>query len=661
MTNILAAAQDNFEASLQDFKNASSLTRAEAAQKLSSQLDRVLRAEEGSDFVYRHVETLHNLDFFKDTAWEEPSKLLPSLVKGTLLSGHPNSTFEIISELRLLSIAEKHITDRHLTADQAQELLQEILMLNLDFALDELDEELRSKLKGRERQKIVRHYRFLLDRLNLDGVKEKLAEEIRMVLAQRPVVSQKVRSLIATVHSKLSLGDSETDRALRFFCEAVYAPGPLTREYPQIEDYQKALRRADEKTLLSEARSLGEYLADTSITNPYLGSFLVFSLKNKPELLPELLQLSDKGRSEWERYHKYVSSLALDVFSAHHYRGIYGLKRMLERNLFSRRAVRAGLTNLKLINLDPKVEERILKSVLEPHQKVNARQYLLGALIGLMGQPLGIGQGNNATCQSARGISMWAQHAPAKLINMLTTVATANNLILRFENQDLESNKLGKGLVDQLDYKLDAVSVVMVPHLDKIYNEMMRRATGRGEDPHKWANPALYGEWIPVGFASAYSYLANAVHDFKGFVRLFMATVHPQFNGQREMVYPNPVGIFITNAQGEMLGFHAVSLLRVAASPQGEMRAYFLNPNNEGRQDWGQDIKPQVSGNGERPGESSLPVQQFAARTYAFHFNSLQVNAHLGEVSDELVKEVYQMAHESWGRNYIWIDTPRQW
>ncbi|MDZ7847170.1 MAG: hypothetical protein U5L96_10585 [Owenweeksia sp.] len=97
------------------------------------------------------------------------------------------------------------------------------------------------------------------------------------------------------------------------------------------------------------------------------------------------------------------------------------------------------------------------------------------------------------------------------------------------------------------------------------------------------------------------------------------------------MVYPNPVGLFITSSKGDMLGFHAVSLLRVSENTENvegsEIRAYFLNPNNEGRQDWGQSIKPSVYGNGERHGESSLPIHQFMARVYAFHFNKLDAQS----------------------------------
>src|SRR5690606_37099327 len=252
----------------------------------------------------------------------------------------------------------------------------------------------------------------------------------------------------------------------------------------------------------------------------------------------------------------------------------------------SRHAVKASINNLRMIRIHPLVEKRILMSQTRAGRSVTAKQYLIAATIRVLGQPIGVGQGNNSTCQSARGISMWSQHSPARLVNMVLTVAAQDNLILRFENEDLESMKLAKGLVDQLDYNLDAVSAVLVPHLDKIYSEMMRRASFRGEDPHKWVNPALYGHWIQIGFASAYSYLTNSIQDFKGFVRLFYAAFHPEFNGQREMVYPNPLGIFVTSNSGAMIGFHAVSLLRIAKDEAGTMRAYFLNPNNEGRQNW---------------------------------------------------------------------------
>ena len=319
------------------------------------------------------------------------------------------------------------------------------------------------------------------------------------------------------------------------------------------------------------------------------------------------------------------------------------------------------MENLKRIKLNSQVETRILKSLIHPDTDVKALHYLIGGTLKILGQPLGVGQGNNPTCQSARGISMWSQHAPAKLIDMIITVATQNNLIVRFENQDLESIKLAKGLMDDLDYDLDVVSVLLVPHLDKIYNEMMLRATGRGEDPHKWVNPSMYGHWIQVGFASVYDYLTNSIMDFEGFIRIFYAAFHPDFNGNRQMSYPNPVGIFITSSKGEMVGFHAISLLRVSRSPEGEVRAYFLNPNNEGRQNWGQGINPSVYGHGEKHGESSLPIHEFASRLYAFHYNQLDVTPYLIKVPDQHILRVEKLAKESWGKSYVWSQQSKLW
>lgn len=653
----------NFELGFEEFQSATSLTKKEKAQKLMSQVDLLTRTQKGLELLFDRCLELEAAGIFDDSAWQYPQRQVPTLVKGTLLAGHPTSSIEILSELRMLAYALGRAKSDTISSEEATAFLEEVVVHNLEFAFDELTEESRNKLTPQERRKVVNHFRFLLERAKLSGIKEKLAEEMTMVCAQRPIVTRSVRNLIDMVYQKMELDENnEVDRKLLFYVNAVYFPGPMVSKTPYAESYAKAIESAGDEDLEKEARSIGKFLHETGLTNPYLAMMLRYCVENRPELVPVLLQLSPKGVGEWERYQEYITPLILETFNALNYRGIYGLKRIFERNLLSRRAVRVGLTNLKLVNIHPQVEKRIVKTTAEPAGEVSARQYLMGAMLSILGQPIGIGQGNNATCQSARGISMWAQHAPAKLINMTITVATANNLIMRFENGDLESLKLAKGLVDQLDYQLDAISVILVPHLDKIYNEMMRRASGRGEDPHKWVNPAMYGHWIQAGFASAYSYVFNSIHDYDGFVRLFYASFHPDFNGGRQMVYPNPVGIFITSSRGDMLGFHAVSLLRVSKDDDsGERRAYFLNPNNEGRQDWGQGIQPTVFGNGEKHGESSLPIHEFMARVYAFHFDSLEVRNRLDEIPADQIEKVVQLARESWGKSYQWSDLKKAW
>ena len=663
MTETLIKGYDHFDLSLSEFKAATALTRPEKAQKLVSQMDPLSKTKEGMEYLFNKSLEIEAAGFFAGTAWNDPQKLSPVLVKGTLKAGHPTSAYEIMSELRMLAYAKNKKGGAHnLKAKEAEAYLEEVLMHNLEFVFQELTEETRLGMPVQEVTKVYNLFSLLLQKSGLQGIKDKLAEEIRLICEQRPVVTRKVREIIHLANSKMELSpDKDSDRQLLYYVNAVHSPTPLAREYPDPEKYNQAIKKLKGKKLEEETEGLADCMRSTGLSTPHLALMLRKLAAENPDLIPLALRLNKRGEAEWSKHKEFVLKLIEENVSMDSFQCVYGLARVLEKSLLSRNAVKASLNNLRMISINPQAEKRILKCQTKARESVTAKQYLIAATIRVLGQPLGIGQGNNSTCQSARGISMWSRHSPAKLINMIITVAAQDNLIMRFENTDLESNKLIKGLVDQLDYNLDAVSAVLVPHLDKIYNEMMRRATGRGEDPHKWVNPALYGHWIQIGFASAYSYLTNSIQDFKGFVRLFYAAFHPKYNGRREMVYPNPLGIFVTSNSGAMIGFHAVSLVRIAEDEEGVMRAYFLNPNNEGRQNWGQGIKPSVFGHGEKHGESSLPFFQMAARVYAFHFNSLETSGYLKDVPAKEIEKVEALARESWGKAYIWSEFIKQW
>lgn len=663
MTTTLERGYDNFDESFEEFKSASELTKKEKAQKLISQVDILSKTREGLKYLYNRSLEIEAAGFFADTAWHDPEKLAPVLVKGTLTAGSSAASYEIMSELRMLAHTKSDTNNgSKISKKDAEAYLEEVLVHNLEFAFQELTEETRTVMSPQEVKRIYNLFNLLVAETGLHGIKDKLAEEIQLICEQRPVVTRKAREIIHMVSSKMELDPTEeSDKRLLYYVHAVKSPTALAKQYPDPEEYAEAIKKLNARELLEEAEKLAAPMRATGLATPFMAAMLLHLTVEEQDLIPKALLLNKRGQAEWSKHKDLIAKLLGEVVSIDSFQCIYGLARVLEKSLLSRNAVKASLNNLRMISINPQVEKRILKCQTKPRKTVTAKQYLIAATLRVLGQPLGIGQGNNSTCQSARGISMWSQHSPAKLINMIITVAAQNNLILRFENMDLESNKLVKGLVDKLDYNLDAVSAVLVPHLDKIYNEMMRIASGRGEDPHKWVNPALYGHWIHIGFASAYSYLTNSIQDFKGFVRLFYAGLHPEYNGGREIVYPNPLGIFVTSRAGAMIGFHAVSLLHVGKDEEGVMRAYFLNPNNEGRQNWGQGIKPSVYGHGEKHGESSLPFHQFAARVYAFHFNSLETKAHLESVPDEEIEKVETLARESWGKSYIWSELKKQW
>lgn len=653
---------NNFDQSLQEFIDSGALTKKEKATKLASHIDILSLTRSGLAYLYHKSVELEHAGFFQGTSWNDPDKLVPFLVKGTLKHGHPSSSFETLSELRMLRYAKGEDVHELLSAEDAQSFLEEVIVHNLEFALREPNEETRVRMSDRELKKAFNLFGFIMSEMDLNGVYGKLVDEVQMVCEQRPIRTQKARELISLVNRRFDTsGNTKKDKAIRIYINALFAPSQGAKLHEGKEAYLEFLDQATETELASESLSIGEYMNATGLVSGYHALLLRFIVEKNPNLVPICLDLNDRGIAEWEKFHDMVSNLILETVSWDNCQCIYGLARMLGKNLFSRRAVRIGLENLRRIKINPQVEKRIIKSLTNPDADITALQYLIGGTIKVLGQPLGVGQGNNPTCQSARGISMWSQHSPAKLIDMIITVSTQNNLIMRFENQNLVSNNLLKGLVDQLDYNLDVVSVVLVPHLDKIYNEMMRLSAGRLDDPHKWVNPAMYGQWIQVGFASCYDYLSNSIMDYPGYLRIFYGAFHPNYNGNQQMVYPNPVGIFITSNKGDMIGFHAVSLLRVEENKNGELRAYFLNPNNEGRQDWGQGIKPSVHGQGEKQGESSLPFHHFAARVYAFHYSTLNVRNKLNEVPQEELNKVEKMARESWGKSYVWNQQTKLW
>ncbi|MEX0929983.1 MAG: hypothetical protein WDZ53_11285, partial [Balneolales bacterium] len=379
-------------------------------------------------------------------------------------------------------------------------------------------------------------------------------------------------------------------------------------------------------------------------------AILVRRIRNSVKHLKMALGLNNTGSSSLDQNGNFISRLIEFAIHPETARAVYGLTLLLERNLLDQQPVLSTLGRLLTLDLHADIAESIRKS---KHQGESSPiQHLVADAVCILGQPLGVGQGWNPTCQSARGISLWSRHAPGKLMRMVITAATTNNLEMRFENQLLSSSELAMGLAKEFDYNLDTVSIVLVPHLDRIYFEMMNRASARGEDPHKWVNPAMYGHWIPTGFLSAYDYLTDTIKDYDTFLRVFYATHHPDYNGGHDLAYPNPVGIFLTAGNGKLLGFHAVSVLRVAQN-KGMLRIYFLNPNNEGRQKWQSDIKPTVAGNGERAGESSLPFHQFASRLYAYHYHPSEAE-NTGQVSVEEIQQVTEIAKASWGTSYKW-------
>ena len=594
-------------------------------QKILNSLDLLLRTEGGLVFIYDHMEEIVASGFFKGTVWEHPKDLQPALVKGTLCNGFPMVIYESINELRMLGLALERITSREISAEEAMQFVEEAMISCFDLAFHEGGEETRYRLTPDGLERIKDLFQFILSHVPIDNFKEDILREIREVTGQRPIMTNKIEDLIRLISQKYTLDENrDSDSELKLFVDALLHPSSLSVEYPDLAAYKTALGKLTGEQLSEECRQVVYKMSSTGLVSEHHLALISFLAGQHTQLLPQALGLNEHGHADYKRHEEFVLQLIRDYLVPGNKSVIYGLSKFLNRTLLSRKAVLNSIKVLMHAKIHPNVEKRLLDAQPQ-NSSLSARQLIMGGIIRMLGQPLGVGQGMNPTCQSARGLSMWSTHSPSKIIDYLITAVAADALEFRFHAELINSQH--HSVSHQFDYELDPVSIVLVPLLDSIYKQMMQKAQFRfpNLDPHVTVNPAFYGHWIPTGFLSCYDQTLNQIVDYRNFVRTFYSAFHPLYNGGFELLYPIPLGIFVTTAKAEFLGFHAVSLLRVDQSPSGEVRAYFFNPNNDGRQNWGQDIRPEVMGHGERYGESSLPFHQFASRVYAYHFNSVEL------------------------------------
>jgi len=181
---------------------------------------------------------------------------------------------------------------------------------------------------------------------------------------------------------------------------------------------------------------------------------------------------------------------------------------------------------------------------------------------------------------------------------------------------------------------------------------MGRMCIGREGDPHRWVNPEFHGWSAGRGFAINVDVATGNLDDLEGFIRHFYASYHPYYNGNQPLIHPQPAGVAITDRAARFIGWHAITILRAALDPEGEMRVYFYNPNNDSGQSWGDDVHVNTEGCGERFGEASLPFEQFTSRLYIFHFDPLE-HGEPADVGEEELQRVMERVYRSWGEHRL--------
>lgn len=607
-------------------------------------VEQLLASDAGVEALLERMPALVSSGFFSGTVWEDPARLLPPLVKSSILAPSPGGVIEAASELRLLGVALGRVHYASYSSDQARQFLQEAVVMNLELLQMGASEQHRLA-GGAALDRARRVMALVVDRLPFHHFSKVLLMEVEALCRQRRILTAAAVDMIRRAERYADHEGSPTQRRLTRFVDAVVGVTELARRHPDHDGYRRALEAASDDDLESEAKAFGRSLQDTGLAGPQ-HAVLVRALTHraKRRVLARALGLDRVGRAELWRHEALVADLTREAITPATPLAIAGLAGCLDRTVLSQTEVAAGLRNLLRRAPCPPAASRLMASRPFTEEDCAPRALLLAGALAVLGNPLGVGQGDNPSCQGARGLSLWSQVAPGYFLELLTSAAFEDCTRIRFRGVELCSRDLPDA-PRPTDLRLDPASVVLVPHLQRTYTAMLEAVRDMPGDPHRYVNPGLYGPWIPTGFECVFPEDGRGA-DLRGFVRRFL-TVHHPGAAAVEPIHPRPLGLVVTSVHGTYLGLHAVSLQRVAMDADGVARAYIFNPNDDGRQNWGQGIVTSTFGHGERPGESSLPLTALASRVYAFHFHEHEIE-HPERVPAEDVERAAVLAEESW-------------
>lgn len=616
---------------------------------------RVMMREGGCAAIEERAMDLEEAGVFLGSDWATPQILVPAFTIHAFQSPSADTVVvESLSELRLLAVARGLYHHPLITAEEARDYLTRVLAVNIGLLFSPPSEGERIT-QGRLALLSRRVLSHLAEQLGYQYVIEMLIKEIWRILQQRPIQVDGVKSMITRIavsqaDPTINLGNGAlgVDRLV----SSLFGPTQASREDPGIEIYRMRLQTMDATSLHNEAIGFARAMHDTGLVSPYHPVLIRHLLGGPDNMIPDAFGLSSTGRDCFLCYRDLVYALIDEVVHPETPQAVYGLAMMLERGILYQPPVAPALWRQLGLTLS-EWSCRRLNSALG--DDVPPRVRLLEGVLCILGLPLGVGQGNNPTCQSARALSMWAYNDPDYLLQMVAWAARDDEVIMHFEGKAVSS----RGVVGLEEFALltdlDPVSLLLVPHLDWIYAEMMHLCEGREGDPHRWVNPEFHGWWSGRGFRINVDVETGNLRDLEDFLRHFYAAYHPFYNGNQPLIHPQPAGIAATDSAGRFVGWHAITILRVGLDPHGVMRVYFYNPNNDSGQDWGDGLTVSVAGHGERFGEASLSFEQFASRLYIFHFDPLEPGV-LGSVTREELERVIGYVHRSWGRDRVPAD-----
>ena len=649
----VARLSETLDVAIERLQHARPFAKPRHQRPVLDVIARLIKADGGLDVLYERAMGMDVAGLFAGSDWDRPEALLPQIVGNTLISEDPvYVALEAASLGRFLAVATGEARHDNLHQEKARHFLTQVLALNLRDIFGNSDESARALGDRQVTKRRLLH--FISTHIGLTDVLGVLVTEIWRLLEQRSVQVGVAKDMIAQIAIALNEKGTEpgSERlGAERLVSALFGPTVASLDDPGIEAYLDRITHFDEPALSREAMGFARAMHDTGLVSDYHAAFLIWAVEYKDRpLVPEALGLGTTGLDCWRNYRRLIEDLIRAAVTLTTPQAVYGLSMLLERGVLHHAPMAPAFDLQMQQKVQGRARERLALAFgdAEPPEI-----HLLAGVLQVIGQPLGVGQGANPTCQSARAIAMWALIQPDYLLHLVSQASEFDAVLMPFEGKQINSADLPAGLVGLSPIDADPVSVLLVLYLDRIYAEMGRLCFGRDGDPHRWINPQFHGWWVLQDCAVAVDVTTGKLKDYEAFIRRFFAKYHPHHNGDRPVSHPQPAGIAVTDPNQQFVGWHAIAILRVAEDQADMMRVYFYNPNNDSGQDWGGGVVVSTSGNGERYGESSLEFEQFLSRVYLFHDDPLRGLDAVQDVPDAAIERVSEQASASWASDRV--------
>lgn len=367
----------------------------------------VLLQDGGCEALESRAQAFENSGLFSGSDWETPQYLVPTLTTFSLKSPDANVVvIEALSELRLLAVAKGDYQHSLISAEHAHHYLTQVMAINLWLLFlppSEAERETQGQLANIPRQL----FKHLADRIGYEHIVDQLIDEIWRILKQRPIQVDAIKQMITQialcqVNPEIDLGISGqgADRLV----SSLYGPTQACREDPGVDIYRERLERMDQAALQAESTGFARAMHDTGLVSPYHPVLLRHLLEEGDHLLSEALGLSSTGRDCLLCYRELVQALIRGGVYPATSQAVYGLALMLERGILYQPPVAPAMWRQLNLPLSEWAQSRLHMAY---GDSASPRARLIEGVLCMLGLPLGVGQGNNPTCQSARALSMW--------------------------------------------------------------------------------------------------------------------------------------------------------------------------------------------------------------------------------------------------------------